>query len=446
MTEGQTTSGVEPPSTGLLFVLIVLVSGAAVLGLASLFTRLRRNRSTRRLVEALTSRLGGGTTSTDGRRTYPAARPSPFTKRFAGVRVVNANAVVDEAHYERLRDFPDALVEVSECSTNAASADFSQLEAATASVATSLRSRGGAASVRSSRFSAAAPPDGSRASGSVQLNEHDATFLPSSSPVIPVETAISSRADGINGATRPAEGAGPVPALLKGRLGGWPDSSSGVAPRGHLLTSTPQDACPPTAPGEMGRRIISNISVEDLAAHCAAQLDMDDGDSNTLLDPPLTVPTEASREAREAMEWRAQSSAGGAPGPAAAVAAMDPFTFIMRKKAQLARGARSVRIVEPSSTSASTVSERERSSTPSPQRARPVVRREHHRHHVAKGGFIVCNDFVPDLASRRARRRQVAADKKKFVFRLKDDEDYYGRAAYVEPSAAVRRGDEDDEM
>lgn len=492
----------EPPSTTVIVVLVFVASFAMVLFCSSALLCLHRLRSTRRLVELLTSRLNLNTDSTtsDASR-YPVARPSKYMKRFAGVSVVDANAIVDEGRYERLREFPEALVEVSEVGTGVDSADFSTSEVATTTA--SVYSRSGR---RFTHPRSGGLPDGegSCASDASRFGEH-------SYPGFPSLTMELERGAGQGGGGTIHQV--PPSANVKGNSGCYdrchnmsrkekgealesqpmsrlrtaaPHSRSGQGAEEGMMTNAQQTFQPShvqdASPGIFGRRVITNISVEDLAAHCAALRESSEEENErnsadkglrengTLVDNLMDA-ADSSRIAAVA-----SSFGNGAAAPQCRrhhrhtreelTTPLTPYEYIMRKKAKRAqRTARSVVVVKPASSSEASMSKNagftlaksseDLSSPASSQRSnesrefiaveragegdeavpthRPkrTVRREHHRHHTNKGGFIVCQDFVPDLASRRSRRRQAGSKEQKFVFQLRDEEALYGRSQYL---------------
>lgn len=449
--------GPRLPSKGVAIVLVVLLSTMLLLVGFSVTRRLRRQRSVRRLIEALRrhlpSTLNGRAAAATASR-YPAARPSKLMTRFAGVSVVEGNAVIGAMEYTSLRRHPSALVEVSDCGTASKSADVSETEWGTA--VTSAYSR--ATTYVPTELSSLPDNDADRGHPNSQGQGHhhrqhlrrrrrEGRLLSRSTTAISFD-GCSANGDG-------CRAAGPV---------------ESTPPRVRVVVEEPVDAPFSGGGGGAGlqlpmkssKRIISNISVEDLAAHCAAQEADDAGGSRR---PQLSV--EVSDVPRESMQ-----------------SPMSPFSYIMQQKAKKAR---SVVVVSPCPSSPrfdddavveiqSAVTDAAGSSprrAVHPRRAsgegvhvvaalhrdssrvNDVVdmrsvgaisrqsrrrlrnsgpkakRRECRRRHVSNGGFILCKDFVPDLASRR-RRKEYGQDPKKtsFAFQLKDDAEYYGEGAY----------------
>lgn len=475
---GGKKGGIEPPSPIVIFLLVVCVGIALLICCSAVARRLRRNRTTRSLVERLTSRLRNSNVTNEAN--YPAARPSKYMKRFAGVSVVDGNAMVDEVHYERLREFPQALVEVSEVGTNVDSADFSASEVATTTASVYSRSGIGHNHHSQSRQGR----EGSLSSEPTLYGDNNNnSWSRLSSMVVEPDEMSGARGGGeegreetelqrFNGNTTsghihcvpPSANVEPTSGEFKvnedDEFGAQPMSrqrSSGGAWRKPIDDSFPTSPVHPTQSSGLGRCVITNISVEDLAAHCAALQEEEDKEETEERregsgDTPAAIGKKTMPPAASA-SGTVTASHPSAPQREGATTPLTPYAYIMREKVRRANGvgARSVVVVEPECSSAGSGSEESDASVstegeatdapPQPRRARRTVHREHHRHHTAKGGFIVCEDFVPDLASRRMRRQQTAAKKPRFIFQLRDEETFYGRSQYL--PQATEEGEED---
>lgn len=469
----------EGPSAPVIFLIVVVACLGLLLLCSSVAQRLRRSRNTRSLIERLTNRLH--LSSIPAEASYPAARPSKYMRRFAGISVVDGNAMVDEVHYEQLREFPEALVEVEEVATNVDSADFSASEVAT--TATSIYSRSGHRHRHSHSHSGHRQGrEGSLSSEPSPYGESSWSRFPSmmveaeemnaSRGGLEAEEEGESRDEGEWGGVeqRRVSSAGHfhcVPPTTNRELGSDDGSNHSVdefgaqpmsrqrssalaAPMASTSVTMPSSPVQHTGSGGLGRCVITNISVEDLAAHCAAQHDdeeEDEGATRKQSPPPPQgsgdVPLDVTA---------AQGTREGATTP------LTPYAYIMREKVRKAAAAggggggghaRSVVVVEPERSSGdSSAAEGEsidatglhassscaKATTAADaeltRRHRRTVHREHHHHHTSKGGFIVVEDFVPDLASRRMRREQTAAKKPRFVFQLRNEETLYGRSDY----------------
>jgi hypothetical protein len=486
--------GLEKPSAAVIDFTVFFGGLAAPLACSSLLQRLRRSRSTQRLIERLSSRLSFAAAQPSEHH-CPAAQPSKHAQRFADVSVVNGQATVDEVHYKRLREFPQALVEVSEVGTNADSADFSVSEVATmatsacsrsghrfrASRSDGLQEREGCCTTDPSRFGGGSYPDflfltmeqeggrrGERGGGGRTFH-----VVPPTTTAEDTRRSTSrdcSRQGGPAACTDDEREAQPMSCLRAVRQRESPVSrDTDQQATGLSTTSQPLQPRynPLTSPDMRGGRIITNIGVEDLAAHRAALLHNhvdDDAAANTgaedkeqranvknvtsgscdthvdavyIREKPTTSSTPyeyitqqkakiAQRTTRSIVDAEPQLSCGS--GESGKVASM----------ATLSSASGATAVVGDDATGKGELREVDDGDVTVPTRLPPrKVHREHHRHHLAKGGFIICEDFVPDVAGRRARRRQASAKRQRFVFRLRDEDALYGRSQYLPPRQPV---------